>query len=280
MNKRLPLITATAPHGLQSDISHKALERFVPFALASNSEDKTTLNILGAITSTPWRDDGEVSAAMVANFLAQANGQDVQININSPGGDMFEGIAIYNLLQQYQGNVTIHILGLAASAASIVAMGASSLHIAPSAFLMIHNCWLVVAGNRHDLIKTAHAITPFDDAMANVYASRSGMEKHAIAVMMDNETYISGSDAVNMGLADALLDFNQPNQAVKQNANARQKLDILLAKQGYSRAERREFMQELKAATLAASGVSNTQNAIDSEVLRELRAFKAAVQAA
>lgn len=75
------------------------------------------------------------------------NGADVTVNINSPGGDMFEGLAIYNLLREYQGKVTVKVLGIAASAASVIAMAGDDIQIGRGAFLMIHNCWVVAMGS-------------------------------------------------------------------------------------------------------------------------------------
>lgn len=87
-------------------------------------------------------------------------GENVTVNINSPGGDMFEGLAIYNLLREYSGKVTVKVLGIAASAASIIAMAGDEIQIGRGAFLMIHNCWIVMIGNRHDLAKAAIDIEP------------------------------------------------------------------------------------------------------------------------
>nr|WP_256372528.1 head maturation protease, ClpP-related [Citrobacter sp. wls829] len=125
------------------------------------------------------------------------NGADVTVNINSPGGDMFEGLAIYNLLRDYEGKVTVKVLGIAASAASIIAMAGDDIQIGRGAFLMIHNCWVYAMGNRHDFAELANSLGPFDSAMADIYAVRSGLDMETVQKLMDAESYIGGSDAIN-----------------------------------------------------------------------------------
>jgi ATP-dependent protease ClpP protease subunit len=117
------------------------------------------------------RDDwtgGGITVESVDAQLARIGTGDVEIHVNSPGGDMFEGIAIFNRLQQHPGQITVKVFGQAASAASIIAMAGDRIEMAPSSFIMIHNCWVIVAGNRHDLRETADFLEPFDTAMVGV----------------------------------------------------------------------------------------------------------------
>ena len=107
------------------------------------------------------------------------------VNINSPGGDFFEGVAIYNLLREHQGRVTVQVMGLAASAASVIAMAGDQILMGDGSFLMIHNAWAVAIGNRHDMADAAKLLEPFDTAMAKVYAARSGVTEAEAARMMD-----------------------------------------------------------------------------------------------
>ena len=180
------------------------------------------------------------------------NGADVTVNINSPGGDMFEGLAIYNLLREYQGKVTVKVLGLAASAASIIAMAGDDIQIGRGAFLMIHNCWVVAIGNRHDFAAMVDYLEPFDNAMADIYAARSGLDSDAIKQMMDSETYIGGSDAIEKGLADGLLSSDSVTSDDESPAAALRKLDSLLAKANTPRSERRKLLKALTGNTPGA----------------------------
>lgn len=101
-----------------------------------------------------------VTAKRISAALRAIGNNDVVVNINSPGGDMFEGLAIYNLLRSHSGKVTVNILGIAASAASIIAMAGDEVQMGRGAFLMIHNCWAVGVGNRHDFAKLANDLAP------------------------------------------------------------------------------------------------------------------------
>jgi ATP-dependent protease ClpP protease subunit len=189
---------------------------------------ENTITIFDVIGADFWGEG--VTANRISGALYSLDGEDVTVNINSPGGDMFEGLAIYNLLRQYSGKVTVKVLGLAASAASIIAMAGDEVQVGRGAFLMIHNCWVAVMGNRNDLIQTAQDMAPFDQAMADIYAARSGQSGDDIAAMMDNETYISGSDAVDKGFADRLLPADEVQDGDDNPAAALRKLDALLAK--------------------------------------------------
>ncbi|WP_034085582.1 head maturation protease, ClpP-related, partial [Pseudomonas aeruginosa] len=111
----------------------------------------------------------------IAGALRAIGGDvDVTVNINSPGGDVFEGLAIYNLLREHKGKVTVNIIGLAASAASFIAMAGDEIRIGRAAFLMIHNAWLIAMGNRNDLREIADWLEPFDMTLADIYAQRTG----------------------------------------------------------------------------------------------------------
>ncbi|KIS41283.1 head maturation protease, ClpP-related [Kosakonia radicincitans] len=234
------------------DLPASALERWNGGIRAASSNDNT-ISIFDVIGKDFWGDG--VSASRIAGALRSMNGADVTVNINSPGGDMFEGLAIYNLLREYEGKVTVKVLGLAASAASIIAMAGDEVQIGRGAFLMIHNCWVVAMGNRHDLEKVATEMAPFDKAMADIYSARSGMKAADIESMMDGETYIGGSEAVDKGFADSLLSADEISTDDESPAAALRKLDALLAKTNTPRAERRKL---IKALTGGMPGAATT----------------------
>lgn len=234
------------------DLPASALERWNGGLRAASSNDNT-ISIFDVIGKDFWGDG--VSASRIAGALRSMNGADVTVNINSPGGDMFEGLAIYNLLREYEGKVTVKVLGLAASAASIIAMAGDEVQIGRGAFLMIHNCWVVAMGNRHDLEKVATEMAPFDKAMADIYSARSGLKTADIESMMDGETYIGGSEAVDKGFADSLLSADEISTEDESPAAALRKLDALLAKTNTPRAERRKL---IKALTGGMPGAATT----------------------
>ena len=129
---------------------------------------------------------------------------------------MFEGLAIYNLLRDYSGKVTVKVLGLAASAASIIAMAGDEIRIARAGFLNIHNCWVVALGNRQDLLEVASRLEPFDQAMAEIYASRTQSQLSAMQQLMDADTWLNGSAAVEQGFCDDLLKSDEVVHGAQQ----------------------------------------------------------------
>lgn len=130
---------------------------------------------------------------------------DVVLRINSPGGDVFDGLAIFNDLVAHKGRVRVEITGLAASIASVIAMAGDEIAIADNGFMMIHNAWTIGVGNRHDLAEVAGVLAKIDDALARTYASRTGAGIRSIKQMMDDETWLSAKEARDMGFATASL---------------------------------------------------------------------------
>ncbi|EPB9485482.1 head maturation protease, ClpP-related [Citrobacter farmeri] len=241
--KQLPVAPAgRLCAGVTSEPMPAALERWNGGIRAASSDDNT-ISIFDVIGKDYW-DEG-VTAKRISGALRSLNGADVTVNINSPGGDMFEGLAIYNLLREYQGKVTVKVLGIAASAASIIAMAGDDIQIGRGAFLMIHNCWVIAVGNRHDFAELAVSLEPFDKAMADIYAARSGLEMATVQKLMDAESYIGGSDAVEKGLADSLLSADAVSDGDESPAAALRKLDALLEKTNTPRSERRKLIKAL-----------------------------------
>jgi ATP-dependent protease ClpP protease subunit len=211
---------------------------------------------------------GGVTAKKVAAQLRAIGDRPVQVQINSPGGDMFEGIAIYNILREHPQQVTVKVMGMAASAASIIAMAGDDIQIGSASFLMIHNCWVLAVGNRHDMAETSAWLAPFDQAMADVYAARTGMDAAATAKLMDAETYLSGSQAVDQGFADSLLSSDKIAPDAKAQANAKEisemyALERTLIAGGKTRAEARATLQKIKGKPGAADEVTPSADDFD-----------------
>jgi ATP-dependent Clp protease protease subunit len=180
-----------------------ALDRWNPGVKAA-SEDTPSISIYEVIGEDPWTGAG-VTVKRIDAALRSIGNKDIIVNINSPGGDVFEGIAIFNRLREHQGRVNVKVLGLAASAASVIAMAGDNIEIGASSFLMIHNAWVLAVGNRHDMREVADFLEPFDRALADVYVARSGQSLDDVQAAMDAETWFNGSQAVELGYADALL---------------------------------------------------------------------------
>lgn len=227
-----------------------ALDRWNAGVMAAQSQDNT-ISILDVIGADFWTGTG-VTAKRVAAALRAIGDQEVFVDLNSPGGDFFEGVAIYNALRAHPQKVTVRILGLAASAASVIAMAGDEIQIGKAGFMMVHNAWAVAIGNRHDFEDAAATLAPFDDAMASVYADRAGVKKAKAVEWMDAETWFNGEQAVDAGLADDFLAADQvAEDKTKAEAfggvNATRRIDAVLAKSGMPRSERRSLIGEVKS---------------------------------
>jgi len=250
----MPAAHAGAPvAGLRFDLSPRALDRWNP-SIQAAAVDDNSISIFDVIGQDYWTGDG-VTAKRIAGALRAIGDGDVVVNVNSPGGDMFEGLAIYNLLREHQGHVTVKILGVAASAASIIAMAGDEVQIARAGFLMIHNAWTYAAGNRHDFRAYADYLEPFDAAMADVYVARSGQDAKSIEQMMDGETWIGGSKAIDQGFADTLLASDEVAAGDERPAAlAVRRVENALRASGMPRSEAVRLISDFKAGLRDAAG--------------------------
>ena len=148
----------------------------------------------------PWG----VTAKDFAGAMAQAGAGDITVRVNSPGGSVFDGLAIYNALKAHPGAVNVVVDGLAASAASFIAMAGDTVSMAESSMMMIHNASAVVMGNRNDLRDTANVLDKVDAQMADIYAAKTGKPADEISGMMDAETWMTAAEAKDAGFCDAL----------------------------------------------------------------------------
>lgn len=279
--KSLPAAPEGRPFAREKlDLPAAAMERWNGGIRAAREGDNS-ISIFDVIGADYWGEG--VTASRIAGALRSLGGADVTVNINSPGGDMFEGLAIYNLLREYDGKVTVKVLGLAASAASIIAMAGDDVQIGRGAFLMIHNCWVYAMGNRHDLAQIATDMEPFDKAMSDIYQARSGLDADTVDAMMDGETYIGGSEAVEKGFADSLLSADEIADDDDSPAAALRKIDALLAKTSTPRSERRKLLKALSGSKPGAAATpEGTPSAatIENETIDRLEAALSGLKAA
>lgn len=254
MRRTMPAANAGAPAaGVRFDLSPKALNRWNPAIQAAASDDNS-ISVFDVIGQDYWTGEG-VTAKRIAGALRAIGDRDVVVNINSPGGDMFEGLAIYNLLREHKGRVTVKVLGVAASAASIIAMAGDEVQVARAGFLMIHNAWMVAAGNRHDYKAYAEYLEPFDASMADIYAARSGQDVKSVQKMMDGETWIGGSAALDQGFADSLLASDEIEAGEeKPAAQAVRRVESALRASGMPRTEAMRLISDFKASLRDAAG--------------------------
>ncbi len=133
--------------------------------------------------------------------LDQVKAKEIDVYINSPGGGVFEGVTIYNLLAGHPARITVHIQGLAASIASVIALAGEEVNMAENAMMMIHNPSTIVWGEAADMRKAAEVLDRIKDAILNTYVSRTGLDRQELARAMDAETWYSADEAVKQGFA-------------------------------------------------------------------------------
>lgn len=177
------------------------------------------INVKGDIVSNgdkwiyDWLGIEAVSPKDISKVLDEANGDDIEVEINSGGGDIFAGSEIYTALRSYKGNVKIDIVGVAASAASVIAMAGKS-RITPTGLFMIHNVSGRASGDHNVMDKTSGILKTADQSIANAYKEKTGLSDKELLALMDKETWMSAQDAVKYKFVDEVM-FDSQNQTVK-----------------------------------------------------------------
>lgn len=161
------------------------------------------LRINGQIAEESWFDD-DITPALFASELNAGTGP-VTIWLNSPGGDVVAAAQIYNLLTAYPGKVTVNIDGIAASAASVIAMAAERVAMSPVSMLMIHNPATLAIGDKDELAKAMSMLEAVKDSIINAYQDKTGLSRAKLSRMMDAETWMDATAAIQLGFADQLL---------------------------------------------------------------------------
>ena len=172
-----------------------------------NEGEKRILLLDGEISDETWWGD-EITPQMFRSELNAAEG-DIDLWINSPGGDCYAAAQIYNMLMEYKGNVTVKIDGIAASAASVVAMAGSTVEISPLGMLMIHNPMTVSIGDTHEMERTITFLAEIKESIINAYEIKTGLSRAKISRLMDAETWMNAKKAVELGFADSVLYENR-----------------------------------------------------------------------
>lgn len=277
-NRTLPRASFNVRADMRTVVTPKALERWRPEVSAKDTTDEeSTISVLDVIGQN-WAGTG-VTASRISAALRNIGKKDVVVNINSPGGDYFEGLAIYNVLRDHPAKVTVKVLGIAASAASVIAMAGDEVLIARAGFLMIHNTWVVAMGDRNALREVADWLEPFDQVAADIYAARTGVDAKAISKMLDQEKWIGGTAAVEQGFADDFLPADAVTDDAKQAIGgqalkAEFRIDEILARAGVPRSERRSLVQAMKGGTPSAA-TTDTLRAVADQVNDLLDRMKA-----
>ena len=162
-----------------------------------------TLFLNGTIAEESWFDD-DVTPQMFKEELMDGNGN-ITVWINSPGGDCVAAAQIYNMLREYEGKVTVKIDGIAASAASVIAMAGDTVLMSPVSMMMIHNPMTIAFGDSGEMQRAIDMLKSVKDSIINAYELKTGMSRTKLAHLMDAETWMDANKAVELGFADDIL---------------------------------------------------------------------------
>jgi ATP-dependent Clp protease protease subunit len=160
----------------------------------------------GTIAEESWFDD-EVTPALFKDELNSGEG-DITVWINSPGGDCIAAAQIYNMLMDYKGNVTVKIDGIAASAASVIAMAGNKVIVSPVSMIMIHNPATIAAGDTSEMQKAIAMLDEVKESIINAYEIKTGLSRARLSHLMDAETWMDANSAVELGFADEIMQRN------------------------------------------------------------------------
>ena len=162
-----------------------------------------TLHLNGTIAEESWFDD-DITPALFKDELMAGSG-DITVWINSPGGDCVAAAQIYNMLMDYKGNVTVKIDGIAASAASVIAMAGTKVMMSPVSMMMIHNPMTIAMGDKGEMEKAIDMLEGVKDSIINAYEIKTGLSRARLSHLMDAETWMDAHKAVELGFADEIL---------------------------------------------------------------------------
>lgn len=201
--KKLPAIfNAVAP--LKAKPKSPA-SKPVGYKVVAKGNDAAEIYVYGPI-GQDWFGDG-VSAKQFADDLkALGNVKTIDLRINSEGGSVFDGKAMYSLLNEHKAKKIVHIDGLAASAASFLAMAGDEIEIAEGAFVMIHNAYMIAMGDARAMRQAADMLDTVNNTIIDVYVARTKGARKDITTMMDNETWMTSAQAVENGFADRMVE--------------------------------------------------------------------------
>jgi len=283
---RQPVAGIVRPSSYKYDVPSRALATWTQHPLAAEADEANTISIYDVI-GEDWWTGGGFTAQRMAAALRSIGASPVTVNVNSPGGDMFEGLAIYNLLAEHPAEVTIRVMGIAASAASIIAMAGDKVLMGTGTMLMVHRAWGLTVGNHHDFAEAADLFQTFDESMASIYAERTGLSEEDIFSLLDGAnknsdgTSLTVAEAIDKGFADGKFEksgTSAAKAAVPSSVMAKRRADAAMAKQGMSRKERREILNAIQGthdaaqtATQDAGEMSDAETGAD-----DLTALKAA----
>lgn len=172
-----------------------------PLQIRNSSATEAEIVIYAGIGPDYWGDGSMISAKQFSDDLKKlpATVNTLNVRINSPGGDVFDGIAIFNRLKQFKGKKVVYIDGLAASIASIIALAGDEINIGEGALFMVHLPWTFAYGNRMELDNTVNRLMDIEEQMLGIYSKASGMDRNEVRSLLEAETWLGADEAIEKG---------------------------------------------------------------------------------
>lgn len=193
------------------------MKKFWNWKNQAETNPERTLFLNGTIAEESWFDD-EISPTLFKNDLMAGDG-DITVWINSPGGDTVAAAQIYNMLMDYPGKVTVKIDGIAASAASVIAMAGEKVLVSPVSMMMIHNPSTIAYGDTEEMRKAIEVLYEVKESIINAYEIRTGLSRNKLSRLMDAETWMNANKAIELGFADEILtrteEMEQPDVSME-----------------------------------------------------------------
>ena len=186
-------------------LAFKGVRAGSPLRIFNKSVTEAEIVIYAGIGQDYWGDGSMISAKAFSEELKKIPDtvNTINVRINSPGGDVFDGIAIYNRLKQHKAKKVVYIDGLAASIASIIALAGDEIKIGEGALYMVHLPWTFAYGNRMDLDNTVNRLMDVEEQMLGIYSKKSGLEKSEIRSLLEKETWLGAEEAIEKGFVDS-----------------------------------------------------------------------------
>jgi len=183
-----------------------------PLTIRNKSAKVAEIILYAGIGQDWWGDGSMVSDKQFSDELKKldANVEEIQLRINSPGGDVFHGIAIYNRLKQHKAKVKVYIDGWAASIASIIALAGDEIVMGEGAMFMIHLPWTFAMGNRMELDNTVNRLMDVEEQMISIYSKKSGLDRAEIKAMLEKETWMGADEAISNGFVTGKAEDSMP----------------------------------------------------------------------
>lgn len=240
--------------------------------------NKLTLKIHDSIDKTSWFEDGEKEEDAVANvsdlekiLSNNKNASIIDIYINSAGGDVFEGIGIYNILKRNKAYKRVYVDGFACSIASVIAMAGNQICMPKSSMMMIHNCWTMVCGNANDLRKMASDLDKMNALSIKAYMTKFNGTEKELQNLLDGETYLSAEECLEKGLCTKIIEDGEETEAMVNDA-----LDKNTNMYNAKLEQLRAIKESIKQLDAEVEKVETVKEAKEVETIKETETIKEA----